>query len=209
MVRKHTDPDWARHIRKIQRKKRMRSLLLTSTTLAIAGLIIVGALIALWPKGATQLTDSVGKLAPDFTLQDYRGQTVQLSALQGKNIVLFFSEGINCQPACTDQMKALMNDPRFNTASISQFSIVVDQKSSWANLLTQQPGLVSSLLFDTAKTVSTAYNVLNLPSAMHPGMSPGHTYFIVDKQGIIRYAFDDPNMGVNNDELATDLASLS
>ncbi len=209
MVRKQQDPDWAKHIRKVQKKKRMRSLLLTSTTLAITGLIIIGALIALWPKGATSLTESIGKQAPDFTLQDYKGQTVQLSALQGKNIILFFSEGINCQPACTNQMEALMNDQRFNIASIAQFSIVVDQKSLWTNLLTQKPGLVSSLLFDTAKTVSTAYNVLNLPSAMHPGMSPGHTYFIVDKQGIIRYAFDDPNMGVNNDELATDLGNLS
>ncbi len=208
MVKKQRDLDWAKHIQRVQRKKRMKSIGLTLATLTITGLIIVGALIALWPREATSLTNFVGKQAPDFTLQGYNGQTVQLSALQGKNIILFFSEGINCQPACTSQMEALMNDPRFSTASTAQFSIVVDQKSLWASLLTQQPGLASSLLFDTAKTVSTAYNVLNLPSAMHPGTSPGHTYFIVDKQGIIRYAFDDPNMGVNNDKLANDLSAL-
>gem|GEM_PF-1453982 len=31
-----------------------------------------------------------GEIAPDFRLQDDRGQTVQLSALRGKPVVLFF-----------------------------------------------------------------------------------------------------------------------
>ncbi len=209
MVRKHTDPDWASHIRKVQRKKRMKNLLITSATLAIAGIIIAGALIALWPRGPTSLTEFIGKQAPDFTLQNYNGQSIKLSDLQGKNVVLFFSEGIMCRPACTDQMTALKSDARFNNALTAEFSIVVDQKSDWATQFAQQPGLIPSVLFDTAKTVCNAYGVLNLSSAMHPGISPGHTYFVVDKQGIIRYAYDDPAMGVNNDALGTYLASLA
>jgi len=43
---------------------------------------------------------------------------------------------------------------------------------------------------------------------MHPGRLPGHTYVVVDTKGVVRFVKDDPSMGVNNDELASDLAQL-
>lgn len=177
--------------------------------LSVAVLIIVGALIALWPKDAQTLDQFVGKPAPDFTLRDYNGATVTLSSLQGNNVVLFFSEGVMCYPACWDQTVSLRNDARLNSQNTVEYSIVVDQKDSWANYISKQPSLAPSVLFDATKAVSSAYGVLSLPSSMHPGTTPGHTYFVVDKQGIIRYAFDDPGMRVNNDRLVNELSTLS
>jgi peroxiredoxin len=43
---------------------------------------------------------------------------------------------------------------------------------------------------------------------MHSGVNTGHTYFIIDKEGIIRFAFDDPYMGTRNDELLKEIERL-
>jgi len=43
---------------------------------------------------------------------------------------------------------------------------------------------------------------------MHPGSLPGHTYFIIDKEGIIRFTLDDPNMALANDKLIKAIGEL-
>ena len=67
----------------------------------------------------------------------------------------------------------------------------------------------ATILFDSAKNVSKTYGVLALPSSMHRGQFPGHTYLIVDKEGTIRFIKDDPQMAVRNDELKAQLAKVS
>ena len=44
---------------------------------------------------------------------------------------------------------------------------------------------------------------------MHPGSLPGHTYVVIDKKGIVRYIFDDPNMGIRNDQLVAEITKLN
>ncbi len=152
---------------------------------------------------------AVGQQAPDFTLQAIDGGTVKLSDYRGKNVVLFFNEGSMCYPACWDQMIALGNDVRFNTNDTVEFSIVVDQRSQWQSIISQTPQLsVAKILFDTNRDVSSEYDVLSLQSSMHPGSLPGHTFFIIDKEGVIRYALDDPTMAVDNDKLFGEMEKL-
>jgi peroxiredoxin len=43
---------------------------------------------------------------------------------------------------------------------------------------------------------------------MHKGSYPGHTYFVIDKDGIIRYARDDSTMGIRNNEIAAELEKI-
>jgi len=101
-------------------------------------------------------------------------------------------------------------DERFNNNNTIAFSILVDSKSEWQKIITQVPKLAKSkILFDTLKSVSSSYDVLTLPSSMHPGSFPGHTYFIIDKEGVIRYTLDDPQMAIRNDKLASEIAKLS
>jgi len=159
---------------------------------------------------AISFNEAIGKPAPDFSLEDLQGNFVKLSDLKGKNAVLFFSEGAMCYPACWVQAAELGKDERFNNENVVALSIVVDSKSQWKSIVESVPSLQSAkLLFDTARNVSSSYDVLNLKSSMHKGSAPGHTYFIVDKEGIIRFALDDPSMGVRNDELAAEIAKLS
>src|SRR3990167_4044043 len=58
-------------------------------------------------------TEWVGKKAPDFELEDFEGNKVSLATLKGKNVILFFTEGLMCYPACWDQMAKLGTDERF------------------------------------------------------------------------------------------------
>lgn len=155
------------------------------------------------PSKFVDLQVFVGKPASDFSLEDLQGNPVKLSDYKGKNVVLFFNEGAMCYPACWDQMAALAGDERFNNDQVATFSVVVDLKSEWQKITRQLPKLArAKILFDTSKEASSAYGVLNTRSSMHPGILPGHTYFVIDKEGIIRFVLDDPAMGINNDLLA-------
>ena len=153
--------------------------------------------------------EAVGQKAPDFELESIDGTTVKLSDYLGKNIALFFNEGSMCYPACWNQMAELGNDPRFDTESIVALSIVTDPRSQWLDIVSKSTNLVKSkIIFDTSRSVSKAYDVLNLNSSMHPGSLPGHTYFIIDKEGTIRFTLDDPNMALANDKLITEIEKL-
>ena len=59
------------------------------------------------------------------------------------------------------------------------------------------------------KDVSREYGMLSLPSSMHKGQYPGHTYLILDKDGMVRFVRDDPQMAVRNDELKAELAKIN
>lgn len=151
---------------------------------------------------------AAGKQAPNFVLKDIDGNDVELKNLRGKNVVLFFNEGLMCYPACLDQVAELGKDSRFNSENISAFSIVVDDSTSWKKAQKELPYLkTAKVLFDDGE-VSKLYDVLTLPSVMHYGRYPGHTYFIIDKEGIIRYTLDDPNMALRNDQIFSELQKL-
>ena len=101
------------------------------------------------------------------------------------------------------------NDSRFDTENIAAFSIVVDSKNQWLGIVSKSPNLSKSkILFDTSRLVSKAYDILYLDSSMHPGSFPGHTYFIIDKEGIIRFTLDDPSMALANDKLIGEIKKL-
>ena len=153
-------------------------------------------------KEKISFKQAIGKKAPDFELEIIDGKTIKLSDYLGKNVVLFFNEGSMCYPACWSQMAELGNDSRFETENIVAFSIVTDPRSQWLDIVSKSANLgKSKILFDTSRSVSKAYDVLYLNSSMHPGSLPGHTYFIIDKEGTIRFTMDDPNMALANDKL--------
>ncbi len=168
-----------------------------------------GGMISSDLKEKIYFKEAMGKKAPDFQLESIDGKTVKLSDYLGKNVVLFFNEGSMCYPACWDQIAGLGNDSRFDTESTAAFSIVVDPKNQWLGVVSKSPKVATSRsLIDPPRSVSTAYDVLYLDSSMHPGGFPGHTYFIVDKGGIIRFTLDDPNMAIANDKLIKEIEQL-
>ncbi len=163
----------------------------------------------LFPKENLSFKDAVGKKAPMFRLENISASTVNLNDYKGKVVVLFFNEGSMCYPACWDQLKSLANDPRFSTDKVATFSIVGDSRGEWQEIIKKVSELANAkLLFDTTKAVSSAYDVLSLPSSMHRGSSPGHTFFVIDKEGIVRYTLDDQNMVIDNDKIFGEVQRL-
>ncbi len=161
-------------------------------------------------ESAEKLNALVGKPAPDFTLYSYDNKKVSLSGYKGKKVVLFFTEGVMCYPACWNQIVAFGKDNIFKKDDTVVLTIVVDTKSEWDRAVKKMPELLSSVvLFDASKSVSEQYGVLALASSMHKGQFPGHTYLVLDKDGIVRYVYDDPAMAVRNSELKTELEKLN
>lgn len=152
----------------------------------------------------------VDKPTPAFSLKDRGGVIYSSDSLKGKNVVLFFNEGIMCYPACWNQMVALATDQRFAGSDIVALSIVTDQPSDWRSAIQKMPDLgKATVLFDTDKSVSQSFGMLAARSSMHYGSLPGHSFVIIDKQGIIRSVFDDPNMTIDNDKVAAELAKFN
>lgn len=156
------------------------------------------------------LTYLVGQPIPDFTLKDKNELTYSPETLKGKNVVLFFNEGLQCYPACWNQIAALGTDERFNNSNTISLSVVPNSPWEWNKAYSKMPALTkATVLFDNNKEVSRNFGVLNVESSMHSGALPGHTYIIVDKSGVVRYFFDDSQMGVRNDELIGYLNKLN
>ncbi|MBI2592315.1 redoxin domain-containing protein [Candidatus Saccharibacteria bacterium] len=158
---------------------------------------------------ADKLANMIGKPAPDFSLPSHNGQTFNLAQQRGKKVVLFFNEGIMCYPACWNQMASLGSDGRLNNDKVVSASIVADTKDQWVEAVKKMPELgQGTLLLDTDMAVSRQYGMLLLESSMHRGSKPGHTYVIVDEEGIVQYTSDDPQMGIRNDAIVAELSKI-
>ncbi|OGH15665.1 MAG: hypothetical protein A3C22_00120 [Candidatus Levybacteria bacterium RIFCSPHIGHO2_02_FULL_37_10] len=152
----------------------------------------------------------VGKKAPDFILSSSNNNDISLSSLKGKKVVLFFNEGLMCYPACWNQIAELAKDIRLASQDIAVLSIVVDASADWKNAISQMPDLAkATVLFDTARSISQNYGILTLPSSMHRGTMPGHSYVVIDKNGIVKYVFDDPSMSLQNNLMVSELGKIN
>lgn len=161
-------------------------------------------------KPNSKIDNLVDKPAPQFSLQDRNGNTYSPENLKGKNVVLFFSEGLACYPACWQQIASFGTDARFNNADTIALSVVLDSPEDWQKTTQKMDGIdKANIIFDKGGQVSREYGMMNVTSSMRAGTSPGHTYVVINKQGIVKYVFDDPSMAVRNDQIASELAKLN
>lgn len=155
------------------------------------------------------LNSLVGKPMPYIQLSDKDGKIYTPIDLKGKNTVLFFNEGLMCYPACWNQMASFGADARFNSDQIQAISVVTDSAKDWQTAIDKMPQLAkTTTMFDTDANASRALGMLTTTSSMHRGALPGHTYVVIDKEGIVRYVFDDPNMALANDMLFVKIEEL-
>lgn len=161
------------------------------------------------PADTTVFSSLLNQPAPDFTLSSFDGKNIRLSGLLGKNVLLFFNEGLMCYPACWDQITAFGQDNQFTAANTVVLNITIDPQPQWQQAVAKMPKLASAtVLLDTDKTVSNKYGVTTLDSSMHRGQFPGHTYVLIDKKGIVRFQLDDPTMAIRNKQLLEEIAKL-
>lgn len=149
-----------------------------------------------------------GSAAPPFTLTSGAGGQVSLTDFRGKNVLLYFQEGLSCQP-CWDQIKDLEhNQAALKTAGVDAvLSITTDP----ANLIGQKVSderLTTPVLSDSNLQVSQAYNANHY--GMMGQMRDGHSFILVGPEGTIHWRADyggKPNytMYVPTAKILTDL----
>jgi len=183
-------------------------------TITIVAVVVLGLgyfLVKSSPQN-TNSTASVDNMhgSPDIQLSDKDGKAFTTADFKGKTTVLFFNEGLMCYPACWNQIVAFSSDERFNSGEIQAISVVVDSASDWQRAVAKMPQLAeANTMFDTGAGASGRLGTLTTASSMHRGSLPGHTYILVDKDGIVRYVFDDPNMAIANDMLFAKIGELN
>lgn len=149
----------------------------------------------------------IGKPAPEFKLTDRQGNAITNESLKGKNVLLFFNEGLACYPACWNQMLEFNKDERFKGEDIAIYSVVTDSKQSWQEASDKMSDLATiNVAFDDGKA-SGEFGATSVPSTMHAGQL-GHSYVLMDKEGIVRWVLDDPKMAINNGEIYVQLSKL-
>ena len=129
----------------------------------------------------------IGQQAPDFTLYDSDKQKVSLSDYKGKNVLLLFYPQAFTGTCTKELCSTRDNIALYNQANAQVFGISVDSIFTLAKFKEEQH-LNFPLLSDFNKTTSAAYGSLydTFVFDMH-GVSK-RSAFILDKQGIVRYA---------------------
>lgn len=137
---------------------------------------------------------TIGQPAPEFTLFDTTKKEVHLSDYKGKKVVILFFP-LAFTSVCTKELCHVRdNIASFNNINAEVLGISVDSLYTLAKFKEEQ-GLNFSLLSDFNKEAAEAYGALyNQFNFNMKGVSK-RASFVVDSNGIIRYAAVQENAG--------------
>lgn len=127
------------------------------------------------------MAPGVGDEAPDFTLPGTGGRSYTLSDYRGQPVVLAFYPGDDT-PVCTKQLNSYAGDiARFEAVGAQVLGISPQSVDSHERFAAKY-GFNFPLLADMDKAVAGAYGTLG------PLGFPRRSAFVIDAQGVIRYA---------------------
>lgn len=151
----------------------------------------------------------IGETAPAFELEASTGGTVSLSDYQGKSVLLYFQEGLMCQP-CWDQITDLEKAP--DAVKAAGIDAMVSITSDPADLIAQKvkdQGITETpVLSDPDLAVSREYSTNQY--GMMGDSRNGHSFVLVGPDGKIQWRADyggapDYTMYVPVDRMLADL----
>lgn len=129
-----------------------------------------------------------GEPAPDFTLTGTNGEQVSLKDYLGQNVMLYFQEGLTCQP-CWDQLTSLEEDAaELKAAGVDA---VVSITTDPANLIarkTADMGLSTPVLSDPDLATSRQYEANRF--GMMGTSRDGHSFILIGPDGRITWRAD-------------------
>lgn len=149
-----------------------------------------------------------GAAAPPVQLESTTGERFDLAAQRGQTVLLYFQEGLGCQP-CWDQMRDIQTN--FSVYTALGIDKVVSITTNPIDKLRQkvaQDGITIPVLSDPDLTVSRAYAANKY--GMMGDSSDGHSFILVGADGTIRWRADyggspDYTMYVPSAALVADL----
>jgi thioredoxin-dependent peroxiredoxin len=146
-----------------------------------------------------------GARAPEFALDDQNGKHVRLADFRGqKNVVLYFYPKDDT-PGCTRESCAFRDQyADFRDAGAEVLGVSGDSPESH-KAFAKKHRLPFTLLSDVGGKVRAAFGV---PATL--GLLPGRVTYVIDKEGVIRHAFNSQfNPAKHVEEALGVLAELS
>mgnify|MGYP001450548291 CR=1 FL=1 len=129
-----------------------------------------------------------GRLAPPIQLASTQGGQFDLSAQHGKTVLLYFQEGLTCQP-CWDQLKDLDGAmTQLKSLGVSELVSVTTDPLGNLKQKASDEGLTTPVLSDPNLTVSQAYSANQY--GMMGSSRDGHSFVLVGPDGRIRWRAD-------------------
>ena len=150
-----------------------------------------------------------GQEAPNFTLADQDGESVELHALRGRRVVLYFYPKADT-PGCTTQACGIRDrGEEYDAAGATVLGVSPDPVKAVKKFHDKQ-SLNFTLLADEDHAVCEQYGVWGEKS-MH-----GRTYmgaqratFLIDEEGIVRHVIPKASPKTHDDEVLAALAALA
>jgi len=130
----------------------------------------------------------VGQPAPQFSLASTGGNSFDLSAQRGKTVLLYFQEGISCQPCWKQIVDIEHNLDAFHQLGIQQVVSITSDDATALRQKVSDEGISSLVLSDPNLGVSQRYSA-NLYGMMGTSRD-GHTFIAVGPDGLIRWRAD-------------------
>lgn len=136
-----------------------------------------------------------GAVAPQFSLFDTDKNKVSLADQKGKNVVVLFFPLAFTGVCTTELCNVRDNISLYNNTNAVVFGVSVDSLFSLGKFRDEQ-NLNFQLLSDFNKEAASAYGVLyeTFPAFEMQGVSK-RAAFVIDKEGVVRYAEVCPTPG--------------
>lgn len=134
---------------------------------------------------------SLGQSVPDFTAQATSGQTIQLSALKGQQVVLYFYPK-DSTPGCTTEGQDFRDQhAAFTQANTQVFGVSADSLKSHENFKAKQ-AFSFELISDEDKHLCELFGVYQLKKNYGKEyMGIVRSTFLIDSQGVLRQAWSN------------------
>ena len=140
-----------------------------------------------------------GDAAPDFSARDTNGNTVRLSELRGKKVVLYFYPKDDT-PGCTIEACAFRDAHSvYEERGIKVLGVSLDDESSH-QAFTSKYSLPFTLLSDTDHAVSNAYGVYGEQTwGDKKFMGVARKTFLIDEHGKVKKIFNKVDVEAHAD----------
>ncbi|MFT6267634.1 MAG: peroxiredoxin Q/BCP [Alphaproteobacteria bacterium] len=135
-------------------------------------------------------TLKAGDAAPQFTLQNQRGQDIDIATLQGGKVLVYFYPKAST-PGCTVQAKGLRDSTKkLDAKDVTVLGISPDPVSRLAKFV-EKESLNFDLLSDEDHAIANAFGVWGLKKFMGKEYDGIHRLsFLIDETGVISHVFD-------------------
>ena len=137
-----------------------------------------------------QRPPAVGQPAPDFSLQSTSGATVKLVDFRGRKNVLLAFFPLAFTSTCTAELCEMRDDySAYERGDVVVLPISVDSVPTLKEFA-KMHAMRTDLLSDFKREATNAYGVM-----WQDAFFSNRAYFLIDKQGIVRWAHVEANPG--------------